>query len=111
MQAITNLVNEEIARLEKLNKNVDMRLKNVPEGCLKYQNINGKIYYYHQYVLKEDNSNINSKNDNNIANTVNKTYSSRIKTEYIKKNSSLAAALANKQYYTSLKQAITHPFN
>ena len=109
MQEIIKLANEEIVRLEKLNKNVDMKLKNIPEGCLKYQNINGKTYYYHQYMLKEGNLNTNSKD--NVVSAMGKTYSSKTKTEYIKKNSTLATALANKQYFTLLKQAITTNLN
>ena len=96
MQDIIKLAKEEIARMEKLIKKVDINLKNAPEGSLKFQNIKGKTYYYHQYMMKEE-----------------KTKKSKgcVKIEYIKKNSSLASALANKQYYTSLKQAITNNLN
>lgn len=109
MENIIRIATEEIARLEKLNKTVDMHLMNVPEGCLKWQNVNGNTYYYHQYILKEKVSKKNSKA--NTINTIDKNCSSKIKTEYIKKSSPLARELANKQYYNSLKQAITDNLN
>ncbi|MBQ6815479.1 MAG: hypothetical protein IJP13_08075 [Lachnospiraceae bacterium] len=43
MENIIRIATEEIARLEKLNKTVDMHLMNVPEGCLKWQNVNGLV--------------------------------------------------------------------
>ena len=108
MQEIIKLANEEIARLEKLYKTVDMRLKNVPEGSLKFQNIDGKTYYYHQYMIKEDET---KKSKDKAQNTREKKRGGRVKIEYIKKNSALATELANKQYYISLKQAITNNLN
>lgn len=108
MQEIIKIANKEIARLEKLNKTVDMRLKNVPEGSLKFQNINGKTYYYHQYMMNEEKT---KKSKDKTQNTRTKKSEGRVKIEYIKKNSSLASELANKQYYTSLKQAITNNLN
>lgn len=94
MEKIIELAKEEIARLEKLNKKVDKQLINVPKGSLKSQNIKGKTYYYHQYMVKD-----NSK-DNNVG--------SQLKIEYIKKDSTLAKDLANKQYNSALKSTITN---
>ena len=56
---------DEIIRLEKANKIIDKQLQNlmnVPEGCLKYQNVKGKTYYYHQFVETENEILKNSKN-------------------------------------------------
>lgn len=91
MEKIIELAKDEIARLEKLYKKVDKQLTNVPEGCLKWQNIKGKTYYYHQYMVKDNE---------------NKNVGSKIRTEYIRKDSTLAKDLANKQYYSVLKSTI-----
>ena len=64
MEKIIELAKEEIARLEKLNKKVDKYLINVPEGSLKWQNIKGKTYYYHQYMVKDNNSEKNNRKGN-----------------------------------------------
>ena len=48
-----NIIEEtqkEISKLEKLLKGIDMFLSGSPEGCLKWQNKSGKIYYYQQYM-------------------------------------------------------------
>lgn len=103
MEKITELAKKEIARLEKLNKKVDKQLIDVPEGSLKWQNIKGKIYYYHQYIVKDNNSEKNEDKDIENNNVVCKT-----KIEYIKKDSTLAKDLANKQYNSALKSTITN---
>ena len=94
---------DEIIRLEKANKIIDKQLQNlmnVPEGCLKYQNVKGKTYYYHQFVETENEilKNSNKYNTNTADNNI-----SKVKIEYIKRDSKLAKELANKQYYTKLK--------
>ena len=40
---------EEVQQLESALKHVDAFLEKAPEGCLKWQNRNGKTYYYHQF--------------------------------------------------------------
>ena len=103
MEKIIELAKEEITRLEKLNKKVDKLLINVPEGSLKSQNVKGKTYYYHQYMIKDNNSeknNCKGKDSNNV--------DSQLKIEYIKKDSTLAKDLANKQYNSALKSTITN---
>lgn len=109
MSDIVKKANEEIDLLEKLIKKVDTKLINVPEGSLKWQNVKGKTYYYHQYVLKEKNikENIESK-ELNKSDIKEKNQKSKIQIDYIKKDSPLAKDLANKHYYNLLKLALTN---
>ena len=102
---------DEIIRLEKANKIIDKQLQNlmnVPEGCLKYQNVKGKTYYYHQFVETENEilKNSNKYNTNTADNNI-----SKVKIEYIKRDSTLAKELANKQYYTKLKVTVRNNLN
>ncbi len=87
MTNIVKVANKEMTRLEKMLKKIDAFLAEAPEGCLKWQNKNGATYYYHQYMIKGD----ESRND-------------KWNREYIKKNNvSLAEALAQKQYYMAIR--------
>lgn len=109
MQEIIKMAKEELVRLENINKKLDVYLNNIPDGCLKWQNVAGKTYYYHQYMLKEDSisENIKKHKEKNAE----KNCDSKIKREYIKKESHLATMLANKQYYNSIKPVLTNNLN
>ena len=81
MHNFIELVKEEVPQLENALKQVDEFLENVPQGSLKWQNKNGKTYYYHQFM------------QNN-----------KWVRRYIKKAElSLAKTLAQKQYYISIR--------
>lgn len=82
MTDIVKVAKEEIANMEVMIKKIDTFLADAPDGCLKCQKKAGKAYFYHQY--KTDGTN-------------------EWKREYIKKSSSLAETLAQKQYYISIK--------
>lgn len=72
---------EEVLRLENALKKIDAFLSHTPEGCLKWQNKNGKTYYYHQFMKD-----------------------AKWVRRYIKKGeTSLARALAQKHYYGVIK--------
>ena len=43
MLNIIEAAQKEISRLEKMLKRIDMFLAGAPEGCLKWQNKNGKV--------------------------------------------------------------------
>lgn len=88
MNDIGKVIKEEITGLEKMLGKVDDFLAHAPEGCLKWQNKNGKTYYYQQYAKD--------------AEKCNKWVRRYIK----KKDISLAEALAQKQYYIMLKPII-----
>ena len=81
MKNFIEIVKKEVPQLENAIKKVDLFLNHAPEGCLKWQNKNGKTYYYHQFM--KDNKWVR---------------------RYIKKGElSLAKTLAQKQYYTSIR--------
>ena len=88
-----NIVDEakkEIERLENLQKKAEKFLEEAPPGCLKWQNKNGKTYYYHQFMM--DNS---MQTDKTVIR------------EYIKKNNiSKAAKLAQKHYFSIINPLI-----
>lgn len=66
---------------EKILQEIDRFLPEAPDGCLKWQNKNGKTYYYQQY---EENG--------------------KWKRRYIKKKDiELARKLAQKQYYKEVR--------
>lgn len=69
------------ATIRKYLKKINTFLNHAPEGCLKWQNRNGKTYYYHQFM--KDNKWVR---------------------RYIKKDElSLAKKLAQKHYYISIR--------
>ena len=81
MKNFIEIVKKEVPQLENAIKKVDLFLNHAPEGCLKWQNKNGKTYYYHQFM--KDNKWVR---------------------RYIKKAElSLAKTLAQKQYYISIR--------
>ena len=81
MHNFKKLANEEVPQLENGIKKIDAFLNHAPEGCLKWQNRNGKTYYYHQFM--KDNKWVR---------------------RYIKKGElSLAKTLAQKHYYLSIR--------
>ena len=45
MHNFMELAKKEVSRIEKILKKIDTFLDTVPEGCLKWQNKKGKIYY------------------------------------------------------------------
>ena len=93
-----NIIEEaqkEISRLEKMLKGIDMFLSGAPEGCLKWQNKNGKIYYYQQYMQMITDKTLEIENFD------------KWKRKYIRKRDiGIAAALAQKHYYSSVKPLI-----
>lgn len=87
MDIVSKSINEEITRLEQMIEEIDAFLENAPEGCLKWQNLKGKTYYYQQYM--EQTANDSSK---------------KWVRKYIKKNNiTIAKQLAQKHYYTVVK--------
>ena len=81
MNNLIEIAKEKVPQLENALKQVDEFLENVPQGSLKWQNKNGKTYYYHQFM--KDNKWVR---------------------RYIKKAElSLAKTLAQKQYYLSIR--------
>ena len=81
MHNFIELAKEEVPQLENVIKKIDAFLNHAPEGCLKWQNRNGKTYYYHQFM--RDNKWIR---------------------RYIKKGElPLAKMLAQKHYYLSIR--------
>ena len=81
MKNFIEIAKEEVPQLENALKQVDEFLENVPQGSLKWQNKNGKTYYYHQFM------------QNN-----------KWVRRYIKKGELLLAkTLAQKQYYISIR--------
>lgn len=118
MRNIMKVAREEVAKLEGMIRKIDKFLASAPEGCLKWQNKNGKTYYYHQYMIEGVETKIDDKNGDreyrkNKENTENKESKENkenkenldiCKREYIKKdNIFLAKALAQKQYYMALR--------
>lgn len=87
MSNLIQSVQKEIIRLEKISKQIEVFLEKAPDGCLKWQNKNGKTYYYHQYMEKD--------------------VPQKWARKYIKKDHlSLAKALAQKQYYTAIRPVL-----
>ena len=82
MNEIITVAKREIIKLKKILSEVDEFMNTAPEGCLKWQNKNGKTYYYHQFKDKEN----------------------QWGREYIKReNVSLANELALKNYYSIIR--------
>ena len=80
---------EDVPQLEYAIKKIDIFLNKAPEGCLKWQNKNGKTYYYHQF-MKEN----------------------KWKRKYIKKSELLLAQmLAQKHYYIAIKPILEKTIN
>ena len=96
-----NIIEEaqkEINRLEKMLKGIDMFLSVAPEGYLKWQNKNGKTYYYQQYM--QDVPMIADK-------TMDTENFDKWKRKYIRKRDiGIVAALAQKHYYSSVKPLV-----
>lgn len=96
-----NIIEEaqkEISRLEKMLKGIDMFLSVAPEGYLKWQNKNGKTYYYQQYM--QDVPMIADK-------TMDTENFDKWKRKYIRKRDiGIVAALAQKNYYSSVKPLV-----
>lgn len=96
-----NIIEEaqkEINRLEKMLKGIDMFLSVAPEGYLKWQNKNGKTYYYQQYM--QDVPMIADK-------TMDTENFDKWKRKYIRKRDiGIVAALAQKNYYSSVKPLV-----
>lgn len=89
MHNFTKIAKEEVLRLEDTLKRIDAFLSKAPEGCLKWQNKQGKMYYYHQFM--------------NVDNWTRK---------YIKKSEvSLAKALAQKHYYGVIRPILRKKLN
>ena len=81
MHNFIELAKENVPQLENTLKKINTFLNHAPEGCLKWQNRNGKTYYYHQFM--KDNKWVR---------------------RYIKKDGlSLAKKLAQKHYYISIR--------
>lgn len=96
-----NIIEEaqkEISKLEKMIKGIDMFLSGAPEGCLKWQNKNGRTYYYHQYQSDTARGQDEKEQPQEAVN-----YFRR----YIKKSDlKLAQILAQKNYYSSVKPLV-----
>lgn len=79
-------IQRKIVSLELMLQKIEKFLAKAPEGCLKWQYKNGKIYYYQQYL---------------------ENCSEQWKRRYIKKeNKELAQLLAQKQYYLLAKPVV-----
>ena len=94
---IVKIATIEMTRLENILKEIDIFLDKAPKGCLKWQQKDSKIYYYHQYAIKD------TVTDNHQKIKMEGYYYKR---EYIKKTSSLAETLAQKQYYQVVKPVV-----
>ena len=89
MSKIVQVAKAEIQKMEKMLAKIDAFLRDAPEGCLKWQNKNGKTYYYKQYEK-------NNKWDR----------------KYIKKDEMLQAQLlAQKHYYVHAKGIVENQLN
>ena len=89
MHNFIELAKEEVLKLENTIKKIDAFLNHAPEGCLKWQNRNGKTYYYHQFM----------KNNKWVR-------------RYIKKSEiALAKKLAQKHYYLEIKTILEKTLN
>lgn len=86
MNQIVEEVGKELEELKKMRKVVAEFQRHEPEGCLKYQKKEGKVYFYHQQQDEQ---------------------SRRWVRKYIKKeNTSLARDLAQKQYYMMIRPVL-----
>jgi len=91
---------KELHRLEKLRVKIQGFLDNAPEGCLKWQRKNGKVYYYQQFV-----KNLEKKRHNEML--FNEKGVNKWGRKYIRKDEFLVAEkLAQKQYYLSISPII-----
>ena len=89
MYNFIKLAKEEVPQLENAIRKIDRFLNHAPEGCLKWQNRNGKTYYYHQFM----------KNNKWVR-------------RYIKKSEiALAKKLAQKHYYLEIKPILEKNLN
>lgn len=112
MSNITKLAKEEVNRLESILKKIDVFLEKAPEGCLKWQNKNGKTYYVNQLEREKDEI------EKEVCDDVNEEITEKIKREskwirkYIKKQDiSLAKALAQKHYYLTIRPVLEKNLN
>lgn len=112
MSNITKLAKEEVNRLESILKKIDVFLEKAPEGCLKWQNKNGKTYYVNQLEREKDEI------EKEVCEDVNEEITEKIKREskwirkYIKKQDiSLAKALAQKHYYLTIRPVLEKNLN
>ena len=93
---IVKLAKEEISKLEAIIKKIDVYLADAPDGYLKWQKKDGRTYYYRQYMFEDANS-------QSIWNEENRKFTGNWKREYIKKDSSLAKDIAQKNYYEAIR--------
>ena len=89
MHNFMELAKEKALQLENAIKKIDVFLNHAPEGCLKWQNRNGKTYYYHQFMRGD-----------------------KWVRRYIKKSEiALAKKLAQKHYYLEIKPILEKNLN
>ena len=85
MSDIIQIAKGEVTKLEEMLQEIDAFLNEAPDGCLKWQKKEGKIYYYQQYRMQEK-------------------AGEKWGRKYIRKEEeSLAKRLAQKHYYSSVK--------
>lgn len=90
MNEIITVAKREIIKLRKILSEVENFMSDAPKGCLKWQNKNGKTYYYHQFKNKEN----------------------QWEREYIKREDvSLANELALKHYYSVIRPKVKKQLN
>ena len=95
MSNFIEMAKREVIRLEKELKMIDEFLRQAPEGCLKWQNKNGRTYYIQQLE--------NLESDNQESEWVRK---------YIRKQDvDLAEALAQKHYYLTIRPLLVFNIN
>ena len=112
MSSITKIVKEEVKRLENTLKTIDAFLEKAPEGCLKWQNKNGKTYYTHQVERQSDEFDNETCNDANEVRTEPTKGVSKWIRQYIKKQDiSLAKILAQKHYYLTIRPILEKNLN
>lgn len=102
MNDIIKAAKAEASKLEKLLKKIDTFLCDAPGGCLKWQNKNGKTYYYKQY--RKSDGTIQAEagvSEEQIKD------SNKWGRKYIKKEEMvLAKLLAQKHYYSLAKPIV-----
>ena len=123
MNHLIRSVQEEINKMERLEKEIDDFLKVAPDGCLKWQHKRDKVYYYQQYKGQNINTIQNNiRLDNIPINNMTVTMLEQENYKMIeeedlssvvwhrkaikKDNMNLAYALAKKHYYRSLKLVV-----
>lgn len=112
MSNITKLAKEEVNRLESILKKIDVFLEKAPEGCLKWQNKNGKTYYVNQVEREKDEIDKEVCDDENEEITEKTKRESKWIRKYIKKQDiSLAKALAQKHYYLTVRPVLEKNLN